>query len=109
VEVPDEPLEVTGLSKTLLTTYITLVNKDSPKEKCLFLMYFWTLNSNMFPEVLYHPNLSLQVKKLESSEPGTKVCFNRWRYEEFKNRFSQEVGVVFWNDVFFFRYGISWP
>ena len=29
----------------------------SHKEKCLFLMYFWTLNSNMFPEFLYHPYL----------------------------------------------------
>jgi len=33
-------------------------------EKCLFLMYFWTLNSNMFPEFLYHPHLSHQVKGL---------------------------------------------
>ena len=29
----------------------------SHKEKCLFLMYFWTLNSNMFLEYLYHPHL----------------------------------------------------
>ena len=27
------------------------------EEKCPFLMYFWTLNSNMFPEFLYHPHL----------------------------------------------------
>jgi len=33
-------------------------------------MYFWTLNSNIFPEFLYHPHLSLQVKGLESSMPG---------------------------------------
>jgi hypothetical protein len=50
---------------------ITLVNKDFvPREKSLFLMYFWMLNSNMFPEFLYHPHLSLQVKGLESSAPG---------------------------------------
>jgi hypothetical protein len=31
----------------------------SHTEKCLFLMYFFfTLNSNMFPEFLYHPHLS---------------------------------------------------
>jgi len=28
------------------------------------------LNSNMFPEFLYHPRFSLQVKGLESSAPG---------------------------------------
>jgi len=27
------------------------------EEKCLFLMYFWTLNLNMLPEFLYHPHL----------------------------------------------------
>jgi len=42
----------------------------SHDEKCPFLVYFWTLNSNMFPEFLYHPHLSLQVKGLESSAPG---------------------------------------
>jgi hypothetical protein len=42
----------------------------SHEEKCLFLMYFWTLNSNMFPEFLYHPHFSLQVKGLESFAPG---------------------------------------
>jgi len=31
----------------------------SHEEKCLFLMYFWTLNSNMFPEFIYHPHFSL--------------------------------------------------
>ena len=62
-------------------------------------MYFWALNANIFPAFLYHPYLSLQVKRVESSEPGTKVCFNRWHHEEFKNCFSQEFGVVFWNDV----------
>jgi len=36
----------------------------------IFLMYFWTLNLNMFPEFLYHPHLSLQAKGLESSAPG---------------------------------------
>jgi hypothetical protein len=33
-------------------------------------MYFWTLNSKMFPELIYHPQISLQVKGLESSAPG---------------------------------------
>ena len=42
----------------------------SYEEKCLLLMYFWTLNSNMFPEFLYHPHLLLKVKGLESSAPG---------------------------------------
>jgi hypothetical protein len=27
------------------------------EDKCLFLMYFWTPNSNMFPEFLDHPHL----------------------------------------------------
>jgi hypothetical protein len=29
----------------------------SLEEKCLFPVYFWTLNSNIFPEFLYHPRL----------------------------------------------------
>jgi len=29
------------------------------KEKCLFLMYFWTLNSDIFLEFLYHTKISL--------------------------------------------------
>ena len=52
---------------------ITLINKDfgPPGKKCLFLLYcFWTLNSNMSPEFLHHPHLSIQVTVLESSEPG---------------------------------------
>jgi len=28
------------------------------------------LNSNMFPEFLYHPHISPQVKGLESNAPG---------------------------------------
>jgi len=40
------------------------------EEKCLFLMYFWTLNSNIFPEFLYLPHLPFQAKGLESSAPG---------------------------------------
>ena len=54
----------------------------------------------MFPEFLYHPHLSLQVKGLESSAPRTlKVCFYRGRHEEFKDFFSQEDGVVFCKGV----------
>jgi len=50
---------------------ITMVNKVlSHEENCLFLRYFWTLNSNTFPGFLYHPQISLQVKGLESSVPG---------------------------------------
>jgi hypothetical protein len=50
---------------------ITLVKKVlSHEEKCLFLAYFWTLNSNTFQEFLYRPNLSRQVKGPESSAPG---------------------------------------
>ena len=51
---------------TNVKSCITLVNE----EKCLFVMYFWTLNSNMFPEFLYRPHLSLHVKGLQSSAPG---------------------------------------
>ena len=40
-EIPDEPLAVRGLSKTLLTTYITLVNKDfSPGKNVCFWCIF---------------------------------------------------------------------
>jgi len=53
----------------------------------------------MFPECLYHPQLSLQVKGLESSAPGHKDVFYRGRHEEFKDLFSQEDGVVFCDDV----------
>jgi hypothetical protein len=34
-------------------------NTLSREEKVLFLMNFWTLNSNIFPEFPYHPHLSL--------------------------------------------------
>ena len=50
----------------------------SHKEKCLSLVYFWTLNSNMIPEFLYHPHFSLQVKGLESSVPGHQGVFKPW-------------------------------
>ena len=36
------------------------------REKCLFLMYFWALNSSMFPEFLYHPHLSSCIRLCES-------------------------------------------
>ena len=53
----------------------------------------------MFPEFLYHPHLSLEVKGLESSAQDIKVCFYCGRHEEFKDFFSQEDGVVFCNNV----------
>ena len=57
-------------SLTIISPQITPVNKYFvPREK-MFLMYFWTLNSNMFPEFFYHPHFSLQVKGLKSSAPG---------------------------------------
>jgi hypothetical protein len=62
-------------------------------------MYFWKQNSNMFPEFLYHPHLSLQVKGLESSAPGHQGVFYRGCHEEFKHLFSQEDGILFCNDV----------
>jgi len=48
------------------------------EEKCLFLMYFWMLNSNMFPEFLYHPHLLLQIKGLKSSVPEHLDVFLPW-------------------------------
>ena len=39
----------------------------SHEEKYLFLMYFWTLNSNMFSEFLYHPHLSRCIRLCEST------------------------------------------
>jgi len=62
-------------------------------------MYFWMLNSNMFPESLYHLHLSLQVKGWNLLHQDTKVCFYRGRHEEFKDLFSQEDSVVFCNDI----------
>ena len=38
-------------------------------------MYFWTLNSNMFPEFLYHPHFSLQVKGWNLLPQDTEVFF----------------------------------
>ena len=52
----------------------------------------------MFPEFLYHPHLSLQVKGLESSA-RTPRCVYCGRHEEFKDFFSLEDDVVFCNDV----------
>jgi hypothetical protein len=42
----------------------------SHEEKCLFLMYFWTLNSNMFPEFLNHPHLSLSDSESSDEDGG---------------------------------------
>ena len=39
----------------------------SHEEKYLFLMYFWTPNSNMFPEFLYHPHFSRCIRLCEST------------------------------------------
>jgi len=33
-------------------------------------MYFWTLNSNMFPEFLYHPHLSLSDSESSDEDVG---------------------------------------
>ena len=52
------------------TNYTGQKNILAHEEKCLFLMCFWTLNSNMFPEFLYQPHLSFHDKGLESSVPG---------------------------------------
>ena len=37
-------------------------------------MYFWTLNSNVFPEFLYHPHLSRCIGLCESTNPHCHVC-----------------------------------
>ena len=58
-------------------------------------MYFWTLNSKVFPEFLYHPHLSLW----NLLRQDTKVCFYRGRLQEFKDFFSQKDGVLFFKDV----------
>ena len=33
-------------------------------------MYFWTLNSNIFPEFLYHPHLSLSDSESSDEDVG---------------------------------------
>jgi hypothetical protein len=33
-------------------------------------MYFWTLNSNMFPEFLYYPHLSLSDSESSDEDAG---------------------------------------
>jgi len=40
-----------------LLDYYTGQQRFWPMRKNMFVMYFWTLNSNMFPEFLYHPHL----------------------------------------------------
>jgi len=45
------------------------------REKSLFLVYFWTLNSNMFPELLYHPQLSHCIRLCET----TSLHMCHWR------------------------------
>jgi len=61
-------------------------------------MYFWTLNSNMFPEFLYHPHFPSRLKGWNLLRQDTKLCFYRGPHEEFKDFFSQEDGV-FYNDI----------
>ena len=52
-------------------TYYTGQQRFCPmRKKCLFLMYFWTLNSNMFPEFLYHPHLSLSDSESIDEDVG---------------------------------------
>jgi len=53
----------------------------------------------MFPKLLYHPQLSLQVKGLDNLRQDTKECFYRGRHEVFKDFFPQEDGDLFCNDV----------
>ena len=36
----------------------------------MFLMYFWMLNSNMFPDFLYHPQLSLSDSESGDEDVG---------------------------------------
>jgi hypothetical protein len=48
-----------------------VVNKDIvPRGKSLFLMYFWALNSNMFPEFLYQPHLLLSDSESSDEDVG---------------------------------------
>jgi len=44
----------------------------SHKEKCLFLIYFWMLNSNMFPEFFCHPHLFCCIRLCESTSLHTR-------------------------------------
>jgi hypothetical protein len=39
----------------------------SHEENCRFLMYLWTLNSNIVPQFLYHPHLSRCLRLCESA------------------------------------------
>jgi len=40
--------------------------------------YFWTLNSKMFPEFLYHPHFHTKLKGWNLLGHDTKVCFLAW-------------------------------
>ena len=62
-------------------------------------MYFWTLNSNIFPEFSITHTFRSRLKGWNLLRRDTKVCFYRGSHEEFKDFFSQEDGVVFCNDV----------
>jgi len=62
-------------------------------------MYFWTLNSNIFPEFLYHPHLLLQVKGLESSTPGLKCVFTVGAMKNSRISTPREMVSFFCNDV----------
>jgi hypothetical protein len=40
------------------------------RKKCLFLKYFWTLNSNIYPEFLYQPHISLSDSESSDEAVG---------------------------------------
>ena len=82
------------------SSLIPLVNKIlSHEETCLFLMYFWTLNSNIFPESSTTHIFCSRSKGWNLLRQDSKVCFYRGRHEEFKDFFSQKDGGVFCSDV----------
>jgi hypothetical protein len=69
------------------------------EEKCLFLVYFWTLISNMFPGFSFTHTLRCRLRGWNLLRQDAKVRFYRGRHEELKDFFSQEYFVVFCGDV----------
>ena len=59
----------------------------SHEEKCLFLMYFWALISNIFPEFLYHPHLPLSDSESSDEDVG-QATNNMDCYPTFAGAFS---------------------
>jgi len=49
---------------------MTLVNKDFVPRGKMFMMYIWAPNSNTFPELLYHPHLSLSDRESSDEDVG---------------------------------------